>query len=115
MSLIPASSGAMAHMAHEAFVSPWVIVSSSVISVLVTMVVMRGVVSFFMDMVRFVSHMVMFHGKVLLDKEVQTEPYYPKLPARIYLNPGSEVYHISGCHHVGVRAISKEGLQSLPE
>ena len=106
MSLVPASSGAMAHMAHEAFESPWVLVSSSVISALVVMVIMRGVVSFFMDTVRFLSRLFKTQYK---DKEVQIEPYYPQLPAQIFMNPGSEVYHISGCHHVGVRATRKGG------
>ena len=105
MSLAPTSSGAMVS-AHEAFVSPWVLVSSSVISVLVVMVIMRGVVSFFMDMVRFLGRLFKTQYK---DKEVQIEPYYPQLPAQIFMNPESEVYHISGCHHVGVRATRKGG------
>ena len=55
MSLVPAKLGAMAP---EAFESPSVVISSSVIAVVITLVLMRGVVSFFVDIGRILRHLL---------------------------------------------------------
>ena len=107
MSLVAASSGMKpywAYMAAEPYESPWILVSSSVISVIVMIVLMRSVVSFFMDVSKVVRRMMVTQYK---ETGIQTEPYYVSLPDEIFINPKSQVYHVSGCHHVGVRAESK--------
>ena len=84
--------------------TPWIKVSSSVILSIVVMIMVRGVASFFYDMIRVLSRLCRTQYK---DKEVQTEPYYALLPLEVHMNPNSEVYHVSGCHHIGVRSFSK--------
>ena len=79
-------------------------ISAVVISVLILIISVRGVLSLIKDTFRILSY---FFKTKHQDKEIQTEPYMCELPAEIFFNSGSGVYHFSGCHHIGVRATSK--------
>ena len=79
----------------------WPQMSVSVMAVVVTIVLMRGALSFVADSVRFVSRLCRTQ---YCERGVQTDPYYPQLPIQVWVNSGSEVYHCSGCHHIGDRA-----------
>ena len=73
--------------------------SISVLTVVVTIVILRGSFSFLADLVRLVRRFVKTQ---YVDKGVQTEPYYSQLPPQVYINEGSQVFHVAGCHHIGV-------------
>ena len=78
------------------------------ISVIVLIISLRGVMSLMKDIFRVLSKVKSyFKKKTYEQKGIQTEPYLCELPAEIFLNSGSGVYHFSGCHHIGVRATSK--------
>ena len=82
----------------------WLLLSTSAISVVIVFLVMRGVISFLQGVLKVLRLLFVTKYK---DAETQTEPYYPELPGEIFINPRSEVFHMKGCHHVGVRATSQ--------
>ena len=78
----------------------WQPLSFSLVAVLISIIFLRGSFSFLFDFVRVLRRMVSTQHK---DKGTQTESYYPQLPSEMYVNPGSERFHIEGCHYIGVR------------
>ena len=99
MSLVPMDM--MSEMEPEKVVS----MSISVLTVVATIMLLRGVFGFMKDSVRFVTGVMKLMSKTYEDKETQTEEYQVRLPEKICYNPKAEVYHVRGyCHHVGLRA-----------
>ena len=79
-------------------------VSISVLTVVVTIVLLRGSFSFLSDVVRVVRRLVKTQ---YVNKGTQTEPYYSQLPSQVYFNEHSQVFHVPGCHHIGVSGKSR--------
>ena len=75
--------------------------ASVVMSFIVIIITMRGGMGLARDVQRLLSY---FLRKKYVDKGVQTEPYFLRLLETIFLNKKSDVYHISDCHHIGLRA-----------
>ena len=101
MSLVPMDM--MSEMESEKVVS----MSISVLTVVATIMLLRGVLGFMRDSVRVVTGVMKLMSKTYEDKETQTEEYQVRLPEIISFNPKAEVYHVPGCHHVGLKAIEK--------
>ena len=101
--------GSFSGVVREAFENPVITLSTSAISVVMAIMALRGVLSFGKDTLRLGRKMAaaLWGTGALEDKDTQTELYFPELPGEIFWNPNSEVYHISGCHHVGLRATRK--------
>ena len=78
----------------------WAPLSFSLVAVLISIIFLRGSLSVLFDFVRVLRRMV---STQYTDKETQTEPYYAQLPTEVWVNPGSEVFHTEGCHHIGMR------------
>ena len=78
----------------------WAPLSFSLVAVLISIIFLRGSLSVLFDFVRVLRRMVSIQ---YTDKETQTEPYYAQLPTEVWVNPGSEVFHTEGCHHIGMR------------
>ena len=79
--------------------------SYTVLAVGMSIVFLRGIVQFAMDLFRFVRGLL---GKKYRDVEVQTlEIDDMRPPPMVFFNAGSEVCHFEGCHHLGVRATSR--------
>ena len=74
--------------------------SFSVLTVAISIFILRGSFSFLADLVRVVRR---FKRIQYVNKGVQTEPYYSALPNQVFVNQGSEVFHVEGCHYIGVR------------
>ena len=72
--------------------------------ILLSLVVLRGVASLLVDAYKFAKTI---WGAKFADAATQTEDEGFRLPANIYINPQSDVYHCDNCRHVGVRAVSK--------
>ena len=79
-------------------------VASVVFALMVVLVTMRGGLGLVRDVHRLLSYLL---KKKLVEKEVQTEPYFPVLPEVVFFNKKSDVFHIEGCHHIGPKAESK--------
>ena len=105
MSLIVHGGSVPGKLVSEAMESPMIMLSTSAISVIMGIILFRGIFSLIKDALRLFRKVFMAKYE---DKGVQTEYYFPQLPGEIFWNPGSEVYHLSGCHHVGVRGIRKQ-------
>ena len=76
--------------------------SYTVLAVGMSIVFLRGIVQFAIDLFRFVRGLL---GKKYRDVEVQTlEIDDMRPPPMVFFNAGSEVCHFEGCHHLGVRA-----------
>ena len=78
----------------------WAPLSFSLVAVLISIIFLRGSFSFLFDFVRVLRRMVSTQYK---NKGIQIEPYYAQLPTQVWVNQGSEVFHIEGCHYIGVR------------
>ena len=79
--------------------------SYTVLAVGMSIVFVRGIVQFAMDLFRFVRGLL---RKKYIDVEVQTlEIDDMRVPPMVFFNAGSEVCHFEGCHHLGVRATSR--------
>ena len=79
--------------------------SYTVLAVGMSIVFLRGIVQFAMDLFRFVRGLL---GKKYRDVEVQTlEIDDMRPPPMVFFNAGSEVCHFEGCHHLGLRATSR--------
>ena len=104
MSLIVHAGSVPGKLVSEAMESPMIMLSTSAISVVMAIIVLRGIFSLGKDALRLFRKVFMAKYE---DKEVQTEVYYPQRPGEIFMNPSSDVYHLGGCHHIGVRGISK--------
>ena len=79
--------------------------SYTVLAVGMSIVFLRGIVQFAIDLFRFVRGLL---GKKYRDVEVQTlEIDDMRPPPMVFFNAGSEVCHFEGCHHLGVRATSR--------
>jgi len=78
--------------------------SWTVVSVVVAMVFLRGLSGLCADVLKGVRHLF---SKKYKDVEVQTIGDFKKLPDEIKFNVDSEVYHCGGCHHLGLRVVSK--------
>ena len=76
----------------------------TVVSVVVGMVFLRGLSGLSAD---FFKGMRFLFGKKYKDAEAQTVGDFKKLPHEIKFNVDSEVYHCEGCHHLGLRVVSK--------
>ena len=80
-------------------------VASVVLTLMVVVITMRGGMGLVRDMHRLLSYLLSYLlKKKYVDKEVQTEPYFPQLPETIFFNKKCDVYHRLGCHHIGLRA-----------
>ena len=75
----------------------------TLLSVVMSIVFSRGISSLGLDLLR--GFRSLFSTKYK-DVEVQTLEI-GRIPTEIHMNPGSEVGHFEGCHHLGVRAVSK--------
>ena len=80
--------------------SSWHQMSFSVLTVAISIFILRGSFSCLADLVRVVRR---FKRIQYVNKGVQTEPYYSALPNQVFVNQGSEVFHVEGCHYIGVR------------
>ena len=79
--------------------------SYTVLAVGMSIVFLRGIVQFAIDLFRFVRGLL---GKKYRDVEVQTlEIDDMRPPPMVFFNAGSEVCHFEGCHHLGLRATSR--------
>ena len=79
--------------------------SYTVLAVGMSIVFLRGIVQFAIDLFRFVRGLL---GKKYRDVEVQTlEIDDMRPPPMVFFNAGSDVCHFEGCHHLGVRATSR--------
>ena len=79
--------------------------SYTVLAVGMSIVFLRGIVQFAMDLFRFVRGLL---GKKYRGVEVQTlEIDDMRPPPMVFFNAGSEVCHFEGCHHLGLRATSR--------
>ena len=99
MSLV-VSEQAMGFAYSELGDDQWAPLSFSLVAVLISIIFLRGSLSVLFDFVRVLRRMVSIQ---YTDKETQTEPYYAQLPTQVWVNPGSEVFHTEGCHHIGMR------------
>ena len=79
--------------------------SYTVLAVGMSIVFLRGIVQFAMDLFRFARGLL---GKKYRGVEVQTlEIDDMRPPPMVFFNAGSEVCHFEGCHHFGLRATSR--------
>ena len=76
-----------------------------IMSITIAIVVMRGILSFGKDFVRFSGWMLSIFGynfRQFRDVGIQTEEYeYPKLPDQMFFKKGSDLYHLRACHFLG--------------
>ena len=72
-------------------------VTSAIFIVVVSMVLLRGVLSMLMD----IKKVLRLFAAQYKDKRSQTEPYFPKLPDEVFLRSKSDVYHVAGCTYAG--------------
>ena len=88
-----------------AFVEMHPQLSYTVLAVVMSIIFVRGIFQFALDLFRFVSGLL---RKQYIDVEVQTlEIDDMRVPPMVFFNAGSEVCHFEGCHHLGVRATSR--------
>ena len=78
----------------------WTPLSLSLLTVLISIIILRGSFSILFDFVRVLRRLV---STQYVNKGTQTEPYYNQLPTQLWVNPGSEVFHTEGCHYIGLR------------
>ena len=100
MSLVVSGSASLRN--YQNLEEPWLSVSTALVGLVLSIVMLRGVFGILRDMLGL---MIRFFKTKVEDKEVQTDEYFTKLPAELLSNPGSEVFHLRDCHHVGLRAV----------
>ena len=82
-------------------VRPWLYTLGAMV---LGIVVLRGLASLLVDAYHAAKK---FFEIKTEDAETQTDEGGYQLPSSIYINPQSDVFHCSGCHHIGARAITK--------